>query len=108
MTRVRRLADVDVPVEALPSDEVVAGAPAAGTVALATIGGAEVGLWRMTEGTATDVEVDEAFVVLSGRATIRFAGGEAIEIASGDLVTLVAGERTEWTVHEALTKLYVA
>lgn len=103
-----RLADVAVPVEALPADEVVAGSPEAGSVALATVGEAEVGVWRMTVGVATDVEVDEAFVVLSGRASIRVVDGEAFDVAPGDLVTLRAGERTEWTVHEALTKVYVA
>lgn len=108
MTRVVRLADVAVPLEPLAAAEVMAGAPETGSVALATIGDVEVGVWRMTVGVATDVEVDEAFVVLSGRASIRFADGEAIDVAAGDLVTLRAGERTEWTVHETLTKLYVA
>lgn len=103
-----RLADVAVPVEPLPADEVVAGSPQAGSVALATVGEVEVGVWRMTVGVATDVEVDEAFVVLSGRASIRLADGEAFDVAPGDLVTLGAGERTEWTVHETLTKVYVA
>jgi len=92
----------------LPAGEVVRGAPAAGSVALTTVGEVEVGVWRMTEGVATDVEVDEAFVVLAGRATIRFAEGEPVDVAPGDLVRLRAGERTEWTVHETLTKLYVA
>ena len=108
MTRVVRLDDLDVPLESLPASEVVEGSPSAGSVALATIGEVEVGVWRMTEGVATDVEVDEAFVVLSGSATIRFADGETIEVAPGDLVTLRAGERTEWTVHATLTKVYVA
>lgn len=108
MSRVVRLADVDVPLEPLPPREVVEGAPAAGSVPLATIGETEVGVWRMTPGVATDVEVDEAFVVLSGRATIRVADGETVDVAAGDLVTLHAGERTEWTVHETLTKVYVA
>lgn len=108
MSRVVRLADVDVPLEPLPVQEVVAGEPAAGSLALAAIGEVEVGVWRMTAGVATDVEVDEAFLVLSGRATIRFADGETVDVAAGDLVTLHAGERTEWTVHETLTKVYVA
>ncbi|WP_144719552.1 cupin domain-containing protein [Agrococcus jejuensis] len=108
MSRVVRLADLDVPVEPLPEADVVDGAPSAGSVALATIGEVEVGVWRMTRGVATDVEVDEAFVVLSGRASIRFADGETVEASPGDLVTLHAGERTEWTVHETLTKVYVA
>ncbi|GAA2174411.1 cupin domain-containing protein [Agrococcus versicolor] len=108
MTRVVRLADVEVPVAPLPTADVVRGAPAAGSVALATVGEAEVGVWRMTVGVARDVEVDEAFVVLAGRATIRLGDDESIDVSAGDLVTLRAGERTEWTVHEDLTKVYVA
>lgn len=108
MSRVVRLADVAVPLEPLPDAEVVEGEPSAGSVALATVGEVEVGVWRMTAGVATDVEVDEAFVVLSGSARIRFADGESIDVAAGDLVTLRAGERTEWTVRETLTKVYVA
>ncbi|MFC7432657.1 MULTISPECIES: cupin domain-containing protein [unclassified Agrococcus] len=108
MSRVVRLADVPVPLQPLPATEVVAGSPEAGAVALATAGEVEVGVWRMTVGVATDVEVDEAFVVLSGRASIRVGGGETFDVAPGDLVTLGAGERTEWTVHETLTKVYVA
>jgi uncharacterized cupin superfamily protein len=108
VSRVVHLDDVDVPLEPLPESEVVAGAPRAGSLALATVGEVEVGVWRMTAGVARDVEVDEAFVVLTGTATIRFAGGESIDVAAGDLVELRAGERTEWTVHADLTKVYVA
>ena len=49
--------------EPLPAEEVVDGSPTAAVLTLDTVGGAEVGLWEMTEGTARDTEVDEVFVV---------------------------------------------
>ena len=62
----------------------------------------------MTPGTATDVEADEVFVVLSGRATLTFeADGETIELGPGVVVRLREGERTTWTVHETIRKIYL-
>ncbi|WP_430593446.1 cupin domain-containing protein [Humidisolicoccus flavus] len=109
MTRIRRLEGITVATSVLPNSEIVAGAPRAGATELAQLGGAEIGLWEMTVGAASDVEADECFLVLTGRATILFTqSGESVEIAAGDFVTLHAGEQTEWTVHEPLRKLYIA
>ena len=93
--------------EPLPEDSVVQGAPRAGARALATVAGAEVGVWELTEGTVTDVEVDEVFVVLSGSATVGFEDGETIDLVPGVTVHLRAGDRTTWTVHTPLRKVYV-
>ena len=65
------------------------------------------GVWRCTEGTVTDVEADESFVVLSGRATIEH-GGERHEVGPGDVCVLPAGAATRWTIHEKITKVFVA
>lgn len=54
----------------VPVDQSVAGSPTTGFVALGSFGGLEVGVWEMTVGTMTDVEVDEVFVVIVGRATV--------------------------------------
>ncbi|HYF71200.1 MAG TPA: cupin domain-containing protein [Nocardioides sp.] len=75
---------------------------------LATLGTAEVGLWGMAPGTDHDTEVDEVFVVLAGRGTVAFEDGEVVELRPGVAVRLRAGERTTWTVTEALRKVYVA
>lgn len=101
---------VGVDHEALPADAVVAGAPVAGVYELGTFGGTEIGVWEMTPGVATDTEVDEIFVVLSGRARIVFLdpAREAIDVGPGSVVRLAAGMRTEWTVTETLRKVYVA
>lgn len=66
----------------------------------------ETGVWSCTPGVVTDVEADETFVVLSGRATIERAG-ESHEVGPGDVCVLPAGAETRWTVHETLTKVYV-
>jgi uncharacterized protein len=64
------------------------------------------GLWQCTPGKVTDVEADEMFVVVSGRATIEFEGGRTIEVGPGDVCLLEEGARTVWTVHETLRKAY--
>lgn len=92
----------------LPAEEVDDGSPTVGLATLAGVGGAEVGLWEMTEGTARDTEVDEVFVVVAGRGSVTFADGERIALAPGVAVRLRAGERTVWVVTERLRKVWVA
>ncbi|GAA4705644.1 cupin domain-containing protein [Nocardioides conyzicola] len=74
---------------------------------LTTLGGTEVGLWGMAPGVDHDTEVDEVFVVLTGRGTVEFEDGEVVALAPGVAVRLRAGERTTWTVTETLRKVYV-
>ncbi|MBX3196471.1 MAG: cupin domain-containing protein [Microbacteriaceae bacterium] len=93
--------------EPLPADEVVAGEPATGSVVLDVRGEHELGIWEMTPGTATDTEVDELFIVLSGRATVVGIAPEPLELVPGSIVRLTAGMRTTWTVHETLRKIYL-
>ena len=92
----------------LPPDDVVAGSPTAAVLTLDTVGGAEVGLWEMSEGTARDTEVDEVFVIVSGRGQVTFEDGERLDLAPGVAVRLTAGERTVWTVTERVRKVWVA
>ncbi|TQN45612.1 putative cupin superfamily protein [Humibacillus xanthopallidus] len=122
---------VDVFADALdeqipPGEAVVDGDPTAGVSVLGEVGrvervdgtgetlatagasgGAEVGVWEMTAGTATDIEADEVFVVLSGRASLTFDDGETLELGPGVVVRLHEGERTTWAVHETIRKIYV-
>ncbi|MEJ2578496.1 MAG: cupin domain-containing protein [Kineosporiaceae bacterium] len=95
--RVFPAATVAVPTVPLPADQVLAG-----------VDGLEVGVWEHTAGSSTDVEVDEVFVVLRGRATIEVEGGPELQVGPGDLGLLEAGSRTRWHVHEPLRKVYVA
>ncbi len=88
-------------------DQVVDGAPGVRMSTLAHDGVMEVGLWEHSEGTSTDIEADEVFVVLSGRATIEVKGGPTLEVGPGDIGFLAAGASTVWTVHEDFRKFYV-
>ena len=92
----------------LPADEVDAGEPTTGLRALGEVGDVEVGIWEMTEGTARDTEADEIFVVLSGAGEVRFEDGSVVALRPGTAVRLQAGERSAWTITEALRKVYVA
>jgi uncharacterized cupin superfamily protein len=98
-----------VPLPLAPVDpaQVVSGEPQAAAVALAESGGLEVGVWEHTTGVSTDVEVDEVFVVLAGRASVDVEGGPTLELAPGSVGVLRAGARTTWRVHEPLRKVYV-
>lgn len=77
---------------------------------------AEVGIWELTAGTVTDTEVAEVFVVISGSATIELlevpgdpaASGQQLLVSAGDVVRLVAGTKTRWTVAERIRKIYIA
>jgi uncharacterized cupin superfamily protein len=91
------------------SDRVLATDVSAAPLApLATLGEAEIGLWGMEPGVDHDTEVDEVFVVLSGRGTVEFEDGEVVALVPGVAVRLRAGDRTTWTVTESLRKVYVA
>jgi uncharacterized cupin superfamily protein len=64
------------------------------------------GVWQITEGTVTDVEADELFIVVSGKATVAVEDGPTFELAPGVLGVLARGARTTWTVHETLRKVF--
>lgn len=97
--------------EPLDPGTILEGDPktSAGEIASTVLpGGAtfETGVWRCTPGVVTDVEADETFVVISGRATIEH-DGDSHDVGPGDVCVLPAGADTRWTVHETLTKIYV-
>lgn len=88
----------------LDPDQVLEGDPRTSSLVLAEDGGrGESGIWRCTPGRFSDIEADETFVVLEGRATIEFEGG-TVEVARGDVCVFAAGTRTVWTVHETVLK----
>ena len=92
----------------LDPSQVIAGAPAVTETVLSESPDGRVvrGIWRITEGTVTDVEQDELFVVLQGRATIEVHGGPTVDVGPGDVCLLRRGARTTWTVHEAVRKVF--
>lgn len=107
MITVVNAAAATVPTGPLAADYVRSGRPESGVVDLPAPPGLEVGIWEHTVGSSTDVEVDEVFVVISGRATITVGDQPPVEIGPGDVVTLAEGTETRWTIYEALRKVYV-
>jgi uncharacterized cupin superfamily protein len=105
--RVIHAARLELPLEPLPSAQVKAGTPRTGAVQVPAVAGLSAGVWEHTAGASTDVEVDEVFVVLRGRATIEVEGGPTLEVGPGDVGVLAAGARTRWVVHEDLRKVFV-
>ncbi|WP_354638490.1 cupin domain-containing protein [Kitasatospora camelliae] len=102
------VADVDLEPEPLDPAQIVSGDPqVTGKVVWESEDGRQLrGVWQITPGVVTDTEADELFVVLSGRATVEVENGPTLRVGPGDLAVLRAGDRTTWTVHETLRKVY--
>jgi len=93
--------------EPLLPQQVVAGTPVTADLTLASGGGEETaGLWSCSPGSFSDVEVRESFLVIAGRATLRYEDGSEHELGPGVVHEFAGGERTLWTVHEKLVKAY--
>jgi len=99
-----------VPLEPAPLDpaQVLEGDPevSEAVVWISADGTHARGVWQITPGVVADVEVDELFVVVSGRATIEVEGGPTLELGPGDACVLEPGARTTWRVHETLRKVF--
>lgn len=107
MTLHLRAAEAVLDDDPLDADSVLEGTPTTRWTELwSTPDGDSRGIWEITPGVVTDVEADEMFVVLSGRATIEIDGGDTLEVGPGDLVLLDRGARTTWRVHETLRKVF--
>lgn len=65
------------------------------------------GLWEAGPGADADVEVEELFLVLSGKGEVAFSDGSVIELRPGTLVRLREGDETTWTITERIRKFYV-
>ena len=91
----------------LDPSQVLAGNPRVSSAEIVDTGSVSVGVWEHTAGASTDVEADEVFVVLQGRATIEVERGPTLQVGPGDVGVLAKGSRTRWTVHEDLRKVYV-
>lgn len=94
--------------EPVDPEQVIEGAPTSGILALAELEEWEVGVWELTPGTVTDVEVDEVFVVIAGHAFLTREDGTETELVPGSVGRLEDGEETEWRVLQTLRKVYIA
>jgi uncharacterized cupin superfamily protein len=100
--------DVRLSSDELDPAQILAGSPRVSSIELwsSADGTQSRGIWEITPGTVTDVESDEMFVVLSGRATVEVEGGATIDLVPGSVCLLAEGARTIWIVHETLRKVY--
>ncbi|MBK0417756.1 cupin domain-containing protein [Leucobacter sp. CSA1] len=98
-----------VSLEPVPAADVVSGHPRQGVIELGGIAGCEAGIWELRGGAVTDTEVDELFVVISGGAKIELLDAHhTVEVKAGDVMRLVAGTRTRWTVPDHIRKVYLS
>lgn len=101
--------EVEIVHEPVAAEQIVDGAPTTGFTTVTTLGDLEVGVWEMSIGAMRDVESDEIFVVIAGRATVTFDDDDRVmELSTGSVARLATGEHTVWTVTETLRKVYVS
>jgi uncharacterized cupin superfamily protein len=99
--------------EPVPAEQRLDGQPMIGVLPLGTVGAVDIGVWEMTEGVMSDIEVDEVFVVISGRADVVISAADpsqqdiVLHLQTGSMGRLAKGMRSVWTVHEPLRKVYV-
>ena len=95
--------------EPVPAEQVVSGQPTTGSAELGSFAGRDYGVWEMSPGAMSDVEMDELFVVVAGVGRVEFVDGSApVDLAPGSVGRFDAGTRTVWTVSEMLRKIYLA
>ncbi len=78
-----------------------------GVAAIDTKGDMEVGVWEHSVGTSTDIEVEEVFVVITGRGTVTCDQGGEITLEPGMIGILPSGAKTVWTLTEPLRKVWI-
>ncbi len=78
-----------------------------GVAALDVEGDMEVGVWEHSVGTSTDTEVEEVFVVITGRGTVTCDRGGEIILEPGTIGLLPSGAKTVWTITEPLRKVWI-
>ena len=92
----------------LDPSQIISGSPEVSSLILSTNLNGRIlrGIWKCTKGVVTDVEQDEMFTVILGRATVVIEGGPTLEISPGHVGELHRGARTTWTIHEDILKTF--
>lgn len=105
---------IDIPLQAIPSDETTFGDPSQGDLILQEIPGQTIGVWEMTPGDWKEREVEEVIVVLTGHVTVDFFDPgpdgeipESVELHPGSVLRAQEGMLTRWTVHETVRKVFI-
>ncbi|MDP4676863.1 MAG: cupin domain-containing protein [Candidatus Nanopelagicales bacterium] len=107
MIRVFTAADIAVNQQPLPEDQLITPGVTAGEAEVDAIGHLEVGVWEHSVGSSTAVEIDEVFVIISGRGRITDSAGNVVELAPGVVGVLPAGAETTWEVTEPIRKVWI-
>ena len=107
VVRASALPDSELGLDVLDPGQVLDGDPEVRSLAIHDGDDLAVGVWQHSVGVSVDVEADEVFVVLSGRATVQVVDGPTLTLGPGDVGLLPAGARTTWTVQETLRKVYL-
>jgi uncharacterized cupin superfamily protein len=105
---VHRVGDLDLKPTPLDPETILEGLPEVSELVLDTSPDGRVvrGVWQITPGVVRDVEADEIFVVISGRATVEVEGGPTLELEPGVVGVLRSGDRAVWRIHETLRKVF--
>ncbi len=102
------VAGVSLTKDDLDPSKIISGNPEVFSAVMSTSYNGRIvrGIWKCTEGTVIDVEQDEMFTILEGRATVIIEGGATLELRPGVMGELKKGDKTTWIIHEALLKTF--
>jgi uncharacterized cupin superfamily protein len=108
MNSVSDAISVDLEWSELPTDQCPQGPVSTGVAYVAETLFASVGVWEHPQGTSTDVEQDEVFVVLSGSGRVVLEDGSELVLLPGTIGVLLKGSPTTWIIDEPLRKVWIA
>lgn len=93
--------------EELDPEQIVSGSPEITELTLLETDNDETsGLWQITPGVVTDTEVEESFMVITGKGHITFGDGSQVHLEPGVTHRFKGGENTTWTIEQTLLKAY--
>ena len=100
--------DVVLDKDILDPSKIVSGNPEVFSKILSTSMNESVirGIWKCTAGVVTDIEEDEMFTIVEGRATVYIEGGPTLEISPGYVGFFSKGAKTKWVIHEDILKTF--
>lgn len=90
----------------LDPSKILEGSPEVSSLLLSQKENVVRGIWQCTTGTVTDVEENEMFTIISGRATVIIENGRTLEISPGYVGFFEKGAKTTWIIHETLRKTF--
>jgi len=96
--------------DALPAEKLVESqAVSTGYVKLpAQTSKLSAGVWEHAAGSSFDEEVEEVFVIISGRGKVTLLEtGEVLDLAPGVIGVLQPGTKTRWDIVENLRKAWI-